>query len=89
LTCIPVMLDLARKMRLAFKNGDIETPVSTNMLIEFEELAVDLGYDFAVNNFLNAFAEEERAPVTEAFDMFSSEIKAQVAEMERLAAEPA
>jgi nitric oxide reductase NorQ protein len=86
LVCIPVMLDIAKKLRIAHKGGDLDTPTSTNMLIEFEELAVDLGYDFAVNNFLNAFAEEERASVTEAFDMYSTEIKKQVKQMEELAA---
>ena len=86
LVCIPVMLDLATKLRLSHKAGDLDTPVSTNMLVEFEDLAVDLGYEFAVANFLNAFAEEERQPVTEVFDMYSAEIKTQVAEMERLAA---
>lgn len=86
LVCIPVMLDIAKKLRTAHKGGDLETPTSTNMLIEFEELAVDLGYDFAVSNFLNAFAEEERAAVTEAFDMYSTEIKKQVKQMEELAA---
>jgi nitric oxide reductase NorQ protein len=86
LICIPVMLDIAKKLRLAQKNGDLDTPVSTNMLVEFEELAVDLGYEFAMTNFLNAFADEERQAVTEAFDMFRDEIRKQVAEMERLAA---
>lgn len=87
LICIPVMLDVARKLRLAQKAGDLDTPVSTNMLVEFEELAVDLGYAFALTNFLNAFADEERSSVTEAFDMFSEQIQREVAEMERLAAE--
>lgn len=84
---VPVMQDVAKKLRLSHKAGDLETPTSTNMLIEFEELAVDLGYEFAVRNFLNAFAEEERASVSEVFDMFSTDIKAQVKEMERLANE--
>lgn len=85
LICLPVMLDLARKLRAAQKAGDLETPVSTNMLIEFEELAVDLGYGFAVGNFLNAFSEDERQAVTEAFDLHSDEIKKQLAEMEAMA----
>lgn len=85
LVCIPVMLDVAKKLRLAQKAGDLDTPVSTNMLVEFEELAVDLGYEFAMTNFLNAFADEERQAVTEAFDMYSDTIKTEVAEMVRLA----
>ena len=84
---LPVMQDIARKLRAAHVNGDLETPISTNMLIEFEELAVDLGYGFAVQNFLNAFAEEERQAVSETFELHSAEVKAQVKEMERLGAD--
>lgn len=86
LVCLPVMLDLASKLRLAHKAGDLETPVSTNMLIEFEELAVDLGYGFAVANFLNAFADDERNAVTEVFTLHESAIRDQLAQMEALAA---
>lgn len=86
LVCIPVMLDLASKLRLSHKAGELETPTSTNMLVEFEDLAVDLGYEFAVINFLNAFSDEERQAVNEVFDMYSDDIKTQVKEMERLAA---
>lgn len=85
LVCIPVMLEIAKKLRGAQRAGDLDTPVSTNMLIEFEELSVDLGYEFAMTNFLNAFSDEERQAVTEAFDMYSDQIRKQVAEMERLA----
>lgn len=85
LICLPVMLSLAQKLRMAQRAGDLETPVSTNMLIEFEELAVDLGYGFAVENFLNAFGEDERQPVTEAFDLFSEQIKTELAQMEAMA----
>lgn len=87
LVCVPVMLDIAGKLRASHRAGDLDTPVSTNMLIEFEELAVDLGYDFAVMNFLNAFSEEERQAVSESFEMYSEEIRKQIAEMERLANE--
>lgn len=85
LVCLPVMLDFASKLRSRCKAGDIETPVSTNMLVEFEVLAVDLGYQFAVENFLSAFAEEERQAVGEAFEMFSDRIQEQLAEMIQMA----
>jgi nitric oxide reductase NorQ protein len=87
LLALPVMQEIAKKLRTAHNTGDLETPISTNMLIEFEELAIDLGYDFAVENFLNAFADEERQAVSEAFDLHSAEVQAQVKEMERLNAE--
>lgn len=80
----PIMLELASKLRISHRSGDLDTPTSTNMLIEFEELAVDLGYEFAMNNFLNAFNDEERSSVMEAVDMYSDEIKTQVKKMEEL-----
>lgn len=86
LICLPVMLELAKKLRLSQRAGDLETPVSTNMLIEFEELAVDLGYGFAVENFMNAFGEDERSAVSEAFDLFSEQIKTELKQMEDMAA---
>lgn len=87
LVYLPVMLDVAKKLRASNKAGDLETPVSTNMLIEFEELAVDLGYDFAVENFLNAFHDDERSAVKDVLELNSATIKEQLAEMERLANE--
>jgi hypothetical protein len=87
LVYLPVMLDVAAKLRASNKAGDLETPVSTNMLIEFEELAVDLGYDFAVENFLNAFHEDERSSVANIMELHSAAIRDQLAEMERIAAE--
>lgn len=86
LLCLPIMQDLAAKLRQAHKAGDLETPISTNMLIEFEELAVDLGYGFAVANFLNAFGEDERAAVGEAFELHSETIRSQMKQMEDMAA---
>lgn len=83
---LPIMLDIAAKLRQSYKSGDIETPISTNMLIEFEEIAIDLSYAFAVENFVNAFAEDERKAVIEVFDLNSANIKKQLAEMEKMAA---
>ncbi len=87
LVYLPVMLDVAEKLRVSHRAGDVETPVSTNMLIEFEELAVDLGYEFAVENFLNAFHDDERSAVRDVIELHSATIMEQLAEMERLAEE--
>lgn len=89
LVCVPVMLDLATKLRTQHKTGELDTPVSTNMLIEFEELAVDLGLAFAKENFLNAFTEEERGAVEEVFNNHYDKIAKQVKEMEEMAASDA
>lgn len=89
LVYLPVMLEVATKLRNSHRAGDIETPVSTNMLIEFEELAVDLGLDFALENFLNAFHEDERASVRDVLELHKTTITSQLAEMESLAQETA
>jgi len=59
------LLTLAKVLRDSHRTGEIETPISTNMLMEFEDIAYDIGFDFAVENFLNAFSTEERAAVKE------------------------
>lgn len=66
------LLDLAKAIRTASDEGEIQTPVSTNMLMEFERLArsdVATGDDavpmfkFALYVFLNHFPLEERKSV--------------------------
>jgi hypothetical protein len=61
------LLTLANNLRREVEAGNIETPVSTNLLIETEELALDdeLGFDFALTNFLSSFPAEEQQPVRE------------------------
>jgi MoxR-like ATPase len=81
LVCMPIMLDVAARLRASYKNGDLETPVSTNMLTEFEEFCVDINYDFAVHNFLAAFATHERSAVEEVIGLFKDTITEQLNEM--------
>jgi len=59
--------ELARNLRLEVDAGNLTTPISTNLLIETEELACDdeLGFDFALTNFLNHFPSDEQQPVQE------------------------
>lgn len=61
------LLTLANNLRLEVEAGNIATPISTNLLIETEELAMDdaLGFDFAMVNFLNHFPIDEQQPVRE------------------------
>jgi MoxR-like ATPase len=54
---------LAQQLRNDFRNGGIQTPVSTNMLQEFEMFAVDFDIEFAFGNFVNHFATDERDAV--------------------------
>lgn len=83
LLCMPVMLEIANDLRNAYKNGVLETPTSTRMLITFEELCLDISVDFAIENFINAF-EEHEVPAVKAFfnDVRMDEIQKQAKKME-------
>lgn len=59
------LLDMADNMRSL---AEIRTPVSTNALMEYERHAQRYGAVFAQRLFVNRFAQEERGPVTRAFD---------------------
>lgn len=81
LVMMPVVLEIAHKVRAARRNGDIDTPVSTNMLVEFEELAVDLGLEFAIENFIAAFEADERDAVKTVFEMYTHDLGLQLEQM--------
>lgn len=70
----PSLRDLAGKLR-AMVGIELVTPVSTNMLMEFEEFAVDpeFGLEFATGNFVAAFAAQEAKSVSEIMDLYKSE----------------
>jgi len=79
IVAIPALLDIADKLRTACTAGDLETPVSTNLLREFEDHACDLGVPFAVCVFLNAFHDHERSSVRNTIEHYLDEINEQVA----------
>lgn len=64
---------LAINLRLEVDAGNISTPVSTNLLIETEQFALDgeLGFDFALNNFVSNFDEDEQQAVQEVLVQFA------------------
>lgn len=74
------VLELANELREALRAGDLTTPVSTNMLQEFEEFAVDFDVDFAIANFVSAFADDEQASVAERISLKRSSIERDVEE---------
>lgn len=80
LLCLPAMQEVAAKLRISHAEGVVDTPCSTNMLVEFEETAVDLGFKFAVSNFTSAFAAEEREAVKEVFGLFGDRLQEQLRE---------
>ena len=57
------LLELAKSMRADSIAGVYETPVSTRLLKQFVDLAQNLSYDFAVDNFVNNFRDDERSSV--------------------------
>lgn len=74
------LLEMAKKLRDAKKAGTISTPISTNMLMQFEQDACDddLGsFSFAAANFVNGFTNDERAAVTEVFKLYKDGLMAE------------
>ncbi len=72
----PSLLELAEKLRQRIDAGDLYTPVPTNALMEFEDIAWDseLGLDFAILNFVSAFAPDEQQVVQEVFALYYAAI---------------
>lgn len=61
------LLELFASMRADAISGLYETPLSTRLLKNFQELC-SLGYDFAVQNLLNNFNSDERPSVSLLFE---------------------
>lgn len=66
----PTMREIAGRLR-DMANTELVTPVSTNMLMEFEEFSMEeeLGVDFAIHNFVAAFQKDEQSAVDKVFDL--------------------
>ena len=58
---------LVKSLRVEAAKGQYDTPISTNMLIEFSDFVTKLGYDFAVENFIAHFGSDEQASVRLVF----------------------
>jgi len=69
------LLVLARQLRAEAAKGQYETPIATNMLIEFGELVQVLGYEAAVENFINHFEDEEQPSVRLVFQTHEYNLK--------------
>jgi len=74
------LLTLAGSLRERHAVGDLTTPVSTNMLLEFEEFATsdNLGFDFAMGNFVNSFSPDEQVVVREVLTLEATLIKSEL-----------
>lgn len=69
---------VASKLR-AMAGTEIRTPVSTNSLMEFLEIAVQFGVPFAVANFVAGFEPMEKEAVAKVIDLSTREIGTDVA----------
>lgn len=61
----PSVRTLAAQLR---DSEDIHTPVSTHMLMDFQETITDMGYEFASSLFRAGFSDDEAQALTFAFD---------------------
>ena len=59
----PTLLQLAEQMRADSIQGIYETPISLRLLLAFQDLATEINYAFAVENFLMGFTVDERPSV--------------------------
>jgi hypothetical protein len=50
-------------MRADSISGLYETPISLRLLLAFQDLATEINYEFAVENFLMGFTVDERPSV--------------------------
>lgn len=69
------LLLLVRQLRAEAAKGQYETPISTNMLMEFGHFVELLGYEFAVENFIAHFSSDEQASVRLVFQTHEHNIK--------------
>lgn len=65
----PKIVDMARKLRLMYDADEIQTPISTRALMQFEQVEAALGRVMAVNCFVAGFHDDERTAVKAAVEM--------------------
>lgn len=72
----PTLRNDVKKLR-DMHGTELVTPVSTNMMMEFEQFANDpqLGLEFATHNFVSAFQSDERQAVAKVFELSEEDMK--------------
>ena len=73
-TCKPLRV-LMKQLRAEAAKGQYETPISTNMGMEFVRFVDMLGYEFAAENFIAHFSTDEQASVRMVFQTHEHNIK--------------
>lgn len=76
-----IRTEIGNGIRKQWREGKIFTPVSTNMMMEFEAIVMTLGLDFAIENFVNHFDSDERAAVELVFKTFKDNLAADFASL--------
>ena len=66
---------LMKQLRIEAAKGQYETPISTNMGMEFVRFVDMLGYEFAAENFIAHFSADEQASVRMVFQTHEHNIK--------------
>lgn len=66
---------IAKQLRDQIAQGLYDTPVSTNMLIAFEQMVDEVDLAFAVSNFINSFDIDDRASVKQVFDTWTANLE--------------
>ena len=66
---------LMKQLRNEAAKGQYETPISTNMGMEFTKFVDLLGYEFAAENFIAHFSTDEQASVRMVFQTHEHNIK--------------
>ena len=66
---------MIKQLRVEAAKGQYETPISTNMGMEFIDLVGSLGYEFASENFIAHFSADEQASVRMVFQTHEHNIK--------------
>lgn len=80
------LLKLANDIR---EDGSVDTPVSTNMLQEFERFALRLDVEYALSNFQAHFTSDERAIIKIVVDTVKGNLKTDFRKMREELAEQA
>ncbi len=75
----PSLRELAVRLRERVTAGDLTTPVPTNVLMDFEEIVGELGFEFAAENFTNNFDVTERPVVVEVLAVYRDRIVSELA----------
>ena len=68
------LLDVAQKLRDQAHKGEIDTPISTRGLMAFGKNVENVGLNYAINSYVNGFADDEREAVKLVFDTAKSGI---------------